>query len=499
MNDDNSISISLSLTFLASVGRTYQNSGMLGSVYNQLMAYLYSADFDRTDGLSGHDLRNAKPRWQELNEVSSAYTTSTAVNQPQERKRVSKQLEPSRRITRQDTHVKKIARLGASVSHSHLRARSQIVEGRSNRAKPSTKAPHPDIWAISRKQTCLLRLFALIGITFICSRLLSQRTPWSNASSLAHIETGFEDRICRFPVVSRIQYCGTYLEPEPTLRAHSVRRAIPEVLYALSESPNAVDDVLDLSEETKIGLRSLRRSTRIPPNTCSRPTEQNLPTGRAEAKPHPSLHAMRNSLVSHVASNGIKSRITEADQERRLGVAESTLIAQHMREEIVSLLIDIVTWLEDHINGWDVTKDFLLDRMHRNMVSIDDRYLDIRDKTVDVRSNMLLRTSEEEFQTDVANHFGEWAMVLENMRHELESMGEARRVPFEQAGVFLAVTDVVADDLVASESLHQRVKQMSWLKRFVLWSLPFSNVQGSEAAVEVLPGGGEHPKIPTKV
>ncbi|KAI5252864.1 hypothetical protein E4T42_03250 [Aureobasidium subglaciale] len=170
-----------------------------------------------------------------------------------------------------------------------------------------------------------------------------------------------------------------------------------------------------------------------------------------------------------------------------------------MREEIVSLLIDIVTWLEDHINGWDVTKDFLLDRMHRNMVSINDRYLDIRDKTVDVRSNMLLSTSEEEFQTDVATHFGEWAMVLENMRHELESIGEAWGVPFEQAGVFLAATDVVADDLVASESLHRRVKQMSWLKRFVLWSLPFSNVQGSEVAVEVLLSGGEQPKIPNSV
>ncbi|KAI5270628.1 hypothetical protein E4T47_05968 [Aureobasidium subglaciale] len=106
---------------------------------------------------------------------------------------------------------------------------------------------------------------------------------------------------------------------------------------------------------------------------------------------------MRNSLVSHVASNGIKSQIIEADQEGRLGVAESTLIAQHMREEIVNLLIDIVTWLEDHINGWDVTKDNLLDRMHRNMVSIDDRYLDIRDKTVNVRSNMALRTSKEAF------------------------------------------------------------------------------------------------------
>ncbi|KAI5237071.1 hypothetical protein E4T43_08174 [Aureobasidium subglaciale] len=171
-------------------------------------------------------------------------------------------------------------------------------------------------------------------------------------------------------------------EPETTLHAHSVRRAIPEVLYALSESPNAVDDVLDLLEETKIGL------------------------------------------LSHVASNGIKSQIIEADQEGRLSVAESTLIAQHMREEIINLLIDIVTWLEDHINKWDVTKDNLLDRMHRNMVSIDDRNLDIRDKTVDVRSSMELITSKESFQTDVATLLGKWATVLENMRHELESIGE---------------------------------------------------------------------------
>jgi hypothetical protein len=66
--------------------------------------------------------------------------------------------------------------------------------------------------------------------------------------------------VCKIPLVTKVLDCGQLSDPE-ALRNNSIRHTIPGIVFALSENPDTVDEILDILEDIEKDLFVIHEST----------------------------------------------------------------------------------------------------------------------------------------------------------------------------------------------------------------------------------------------
>jgi hypothetical protein len=61
------------------------------------------------------------------------------------------------------------------------------------------------------------------------------------------------DHVCKIPPVIKVLDCGQLSDPEAS-RNNPIRHTIPGIVFALSENPDTVDEILDILEDIKKDL-----------------------------------------------------------------------------------------------------------------------------------------------------------------------------------------------------------------------------------------------------
>lgn len=240
------------------------------------MAYWSSTNFDQ---YARHDSWNVKPRWQELAEMSSSFSSAAktptlnmesmastpdhAGGDPRYRTRRGLQLLRENNTTG----------LGASRSRSRSRpgrlsTRMVRTPSRSRqRSKSVLGRAYP--YAIS-KQNMFLMLLALVNVllSWFGSGVLSYSGPfvrsvvgrvWTpqNDSLEAHVR----HNLCRIPLVPKSLHCSGPSGIETVSRDQSIQTALPGIAVALSKNPEAIHGILDTLEEIKKHLSILQPKT----------------------------------------------------------------------------------------------------------------------------------------------------------------------------------------------------------------------------------------------
>ncbi|THX12850.1 hypothetical protein D6D13_04149 [Aureobasidium pullulans] len=260
-----------------------------------------------------------------------------------------------------------------------------------------------------------------------------KRTPYHAWQNLNYVNTGVKYGLCQMPVFRKILNCKAPPETELLFRDNSIRHAIPGVLYALSESPEALDDVLDLLAKAKKGLHALLHEKPDREKQSSRSAQP----GR--------IHSPSNRTAAEATNAESESATltTDTDPSQQTEEPESSPTkpeswkTPHTRSETIEALITLVAYLKDHIEKLDSNKEILLEIMRR-------------------------RT----YHVDKLNH----AMVLEGLRDGLEVLGGEWSALSEQTGLLLK-SDGPASGEEGDKSAQSR-RRKSLFKRFILWASP---------------------------
>ncbi|TIA06784.1 hypothetical protein D6C81_09748 [Aureobasidium pullulans] len=278
-----------------------------------------------------------------------------------------------------------------------------------------------------------------------------KRTPYHAWQNLNYVNTGVKYGLCRMPVFPKILDCKAPPGTQLLVRDISIRHAIPGVLYALSESPEALDDVLDLLAKAKKGLHALLHETPVREKQSSRSAQP----GR--------VHSPSNRTAAEATNAESESATltTDTDPSQQTEEPESSPMkpeswkTPHTRSETIEALITLVAYLKDHIEKLDSNKEILLEIMRRRTYHVDKLYEQINNKTqtgVQYNPKQWFGNSKLQFRKAVEDDFRNHAMVLEGLRDGLESDGPASGEEGDKSA--------------------QSRRRKTLFKRFILWASP---------------------------
>lgn len=451
------------------------------------MAYRVTPDLFNLAQTDLHDFRNAKPRWQELAEITASPPISEIrypdrpFFAPDENFDLKAWRDKYRgRQMRDNISVG----LGASRSRSRSRLRERSFsrgygESWLDELFRESRSVPPRHRVKEQKRERFIGMVALAGIMFSWLALFwypsagvvypIKRTPYHAWQNLNYVSTGVKHGLCQMPVFPKILNCKAPPETELLFRDNSIRHAIPGVLYALSESPEALDDVLDLLAKAKKGLHALLHETPVREKQSSRsaqPGRIHLPSNRTAAE-------------ATNAESESATLTTDTDSSQQTEEPESSPMkpeswkTPHTRSETIEALIALVAYLKDHIEKLDSNKEILLEIMRRRTYHVDKLYEQINNKTqtgVQYNPQQWFGNSKLQFRKAVEDDFRNHAMVLEGLRDGLEVLGGEWSALFEQTGLLLK-SDGPASGEEGDKSAQSR-RRKSLFKRFILWASP---------------------------
>lgn len=449
------------------------------------MAYRVTPDLFNLAQTDLHDFRNAKPRWQELAEITASPPISEIrypdrpFFAPDENFDLKAWRDKYRgRQMRENISVG----LGASRSRSRSRLRERSFSRgygeswldewfRESRSVP----PRHRVKVQKREHS--IGMVALAGIMFSWLVLFwypsagvvysIKRTPYHAWQNLNHVSTGVKYGMCRMPVFPKILNCKAPPETELLIRDNSIRHTIPGVLYALSESPEALDDVLDLLAKAKKGLHALLHEKPVREKQSSRSVQP----GR--------IHSPSKRTVAEATNTESATLITDTDPSQQTKEPDFSLLkpdtwkTPNTRSETIEALITLVAYLKDHIEKFDSNREILLKIMRRRMCHVDKLYEQINNKTqtgVRYNSKKWFGDSKLQFRKAVEEDFGNHVMVLEGLRDGFEVLGGEWSVLFEQTGLLLKSDGPASGE--GGDKSAQNLRRKSLFKRFILWASP---------------------------
>lgn len=271
------------------------------------MAYWSSKGYDRFAYETGlHGPRNAKPRWQELAEIAQGYSSSSGplptatasttirhLEQMDHRHRSYNDGDDTSWDRRSRVRGSNVASLGASRSRSRsrpTRKRTIITEDFVPRRRSDSPQSHFSLGAFWKPALFILLLALLknILVWYGDPMLPEVRTVRSSfteevwTSQDESVVVKVTDQICKIPVVPRVLNCRQPLGSDVP-RNGSIQHPLRGIVSALSENPDTVDAILDLTEYIKKELLAIRRpETEVtPPTTPAEPVQ----VGTAQSKP----------------------------------------------------------------------------------------------------------------------------------------------------------------------------------------------------------------------
>jgi hypothetical protein len=395
------------------------------------MAHWSSTDFNHY--AAEDDLRNAKPRWQEIAEVYSSTSSpfSTATAPPR----------PSRNLGQMDRHTTEynngdnkfwrkrlrsyddnVASLGASRSRSRSRAgRSQMrMFENSTASKRFRSRSRLDHGTLSKK-ILLFSLLALVGLFLSWFAVSVMRSPRSIGRSVAKavwtpqtrsLYGEVRNQACNLPLIPRVLNC-THSPDTEVSRENSIRHVIPSIVFAMSENPDTVDTLLDILEDIKTQLFAIHKMEISNKNTIPIKTAEPLriPVHKVQLpiKPIPFDRILNHTSI-------LKAGLTD----------------------------------------WENDKDNLLKRMQ-------------------VQINSLVPEHKDgPFHKAVIRE-------LEKMAISLEELRELRLSPLmEMWKVLLGDIPVPQDTDAETQEDTSTHPKLSILRRLILWSLPFTSPLSSK-------------------
>jgi hypothetical protein len=247
------------------------------------MAYWSGTKFDYY--AAEDDLRNVKPRWQELAEIystpSSTFPTATSPKVNRNIGHMDRRTPAydngdnglcSERLRANDSNV---ASLGASRSRSRSRSRPSRPRTRMFENSAASTQHRSKTTANRRyqhthsKQRMLVSLLALVIALLSWFSVPAVRSLSLNGISLSNavwiqqnvsFVAEVRDDVCKIPLVTKVLDCGQLSDSEAS-RDNSNRYTIPGIVFALSESPDTVDEILDILEDIKKDLFAIQEST----------------------------------------------------------------------------------------------------------------------------------------------------------------------------------------------------------------------------------------------
>jgi hypothetical protein len=239
------------------------------------VVYWSSTEFDYYD--AEDDIRNVKPRWQELAELAEVYSSPSSTLLTPTAPRANRNIGHMHRRTPGynngdnglwsrsfRTNDSNVASLGASRSRSRSRPsrpRTRMFENSAAstqcHSKTTADRKHQHTHSTQKMLVSLLALVIAVlswfGIpAFRFSNLTGtsiSNTVWlpQNGSFVAEVR----DHVFKIPLVPKVLDCGQLSDSDAS-RDNSIRYAIPGLVFALSENPDTVDGVLDkLKDITK--------------------------------------------------------------------------------------------------------------------------------------------------------------------------------------------------------------------------------------------------------
>jgi hypothetical protein len=267
------------------------------------------------------DLRNVKPRWQELAEIyssssSSLFSTATAPRPNQNFEQMDRHTPENNNSdnrfwrTRLRSYDDNVASLGASRSRSRSRSsrpRTSVfgdsATGARGRRKPTLHQ------RTLSKQTMLFSLLGLVSLFLSWFGVSVMRSPGSIGRSVAKamwtpqtssVYGEVRRHVCDLPGVPRVLSCDPLPETELS-RDNSVRHVIPSIVFAMSENPDTVDAILDILEDIKTQLAAIKKMEMAlrttGPIKTAEPLRIPVPNLRLPVKPIPFARILNNTSV----------------------------------------------------------------------------------------------------------------------------------------------------------------------------------------------------------
>jgi len=412
------------------------------------MAYWSSTDYGHfASESSPYDLRNAKPRWQQLAEIAQGYssssdplstatapTTNQNFEQMERRNRNSRNGGDAFWNRRPRAHDGNVASLGASRSRSQSRrsrTRTTITEEFAPRRRSESPQTHGCLSTFWRSvlSIYLLALLNNVLVWYDESGISDARTIRRSSTEevwTSHDESVVErvgHQICKIPVVPRVLNCSQPSGSEVP-SDQSVHHYLRGIVSALSENPDTVDAILDKTEDIKKELVALQK--------------------------------------------------LELDNISPIRPAESIQIESDIRAEplCTDRLLNLTSILEVDLVDWDSDKDELLNTMQAQLTSLNLEHQDM---------------ARERFNFAIARNLEEIATSLEHMQSSnLAALNKTLGLLLDDIPVFIQCLEAseIADVHNTSSTPTDRP---SILKRLILWSLPFTTSLSNTADPSLTP------------
>jgi hypothetical protein len=226
-----------------------------------------------------------------------------------------------------------------------------------------------------------------------------------------------KDQICRIPLVPSIMDCDQLPRAEIS-REDTIRHAMPGIVFALSENPDTVDAILDLTEDINKVLMAIQQRQMKTPQPIQ--TAEPMPIEIIRAKP---------------------------------------LCIDH--------LINLTSVLEANLIDWDKEKDKLLRSVYITFIRLE---LESHDQT------------KPTFRHAIARELGAIASVLdEDLKPKLDALTKTWGLLLKDVPIKIQCLDSSVDGDVQRDD-EKTPRQLSSLKRLLLWALPFTNTSPLKAS-----------------
>lgn len=189
--------------------------------------------------------------------------------------------------------------------------------------------------------------------------------------------------LCQMPLVPRILHCGEPTGTDTISRNRSTRNTIPGIAFALSENPDAVDEILDTLEDMKKEFATTQEDTPFQ-------------------------------------------------------------FKQDNRKQTISTLIDSTMDIENRILKWDANKDLLINGIFHdlNTIAVKQNW----GTALGEKWAKVMFPIQAEFSKAVAVTLADIAMVLEDLLNNLETVEESWSVLLERTNALIDPKEHVADN-----------------------------------------------------
>jgi hypothetical protein len=235
---------------------------------------------------TGFDDYAAKPRWQELAQLAELYSTPSPTFSTATAPKANPHIGHMDHRTpgydngdnglwskRLRAHDNNVASLGASRSRSRSRPsrpRTRMFENSTTSTRQRSKSAADRGYQHTHSvQKTLVPLFALVIALLLWFSVPAFRslglteTSISNAGWIPQNGSSITEArncVCKIPLVPKVLDCG-HLTGTEVSRDNMIRHAIPGIIFALSENPDTIDEILDILEDIKKDLFVIQEST----------------------------------------------------------------------------------------------------------------------------------------------------------------------------------------------------------------------------------------------